>query len=130
MTLSRVLAFPTLPAGRAWLFVLLTLLSGCGSLPPRPPMTLEEIVQWSKEGKSGGEVVALLENRRLPTHLSGSQLGRLKEQGVPDDVLDYLMNRHTESIRYQSRLEAEPFWWYHPFHYRYPTVIVVEQPRK
>lgn len=130
MSSFPAIALRALMSPRALLFGLLALLSACQSLPGRPPMSFDEVAQWHAEGKSGGEIIALLETRRLPAHLSGSQLGRLKEKGVPDEVLDYLLNRHTEDVRYRSRLEAEPYWWHHPFFFHHHPVVVVEQPRR
>lgn len=118
------------PVRLALLAVTVLLLTGCQSLAPRPYIALDDIAQMSREGKSGAEIIAMLEARRLPLQLTGSQLGGLKQQGVPDEVLDYLLDAYTRNIRYQARLDAEPYWWHHPFYLRAPQVIVVQQPRR
>lgn len=113
------------------LLAVVLFLSACHTLPPRSAISFDEIVALSKSGKSGGEIIAILDERRIPSEFSGSQLGKLKEQGVPDEVLDYLLSTHTRNLRYQTRLDAEPTWWYHPFYYHpYQRVIIVQQPRR
>lgn len=115
-------------------FVLLAValfITACQTLPPRAAITFDEIVALSKSGKSGGEIIAILDERRLPSEFSGSQLAKLREQGVPDEVLDYLFSAHTRNLRYQTRLDAEPYWWHHPFYYHpHQRVIIVQQPRR
>lgn len=109
----------------------LVLLSGCATNEKRPPPpSLEEIVQMSKDGTPPVEIVARLVHSHAVYRLKGSDLARLKEQGVPDEVLDYLLDSALGQARAaEARRQAQyfylygwphggvtpyPYWWYYP----------------
>ncbi len=114
---------------RLELLVGLLVLCGCHSLPHRPMITLDEIVRMSQAGNAPNEIVAKLEQHQVQLEFTGSQLAKLKAQGVPDEVLDYLLNAYAHRIRSQVRWEVEPVWWQHPF-YHHPRLIIENHPRR
>ena len=104
----------------------LALLAGCAGSPRRPPPTLEQVVEMSQAGKPAEEIVRELQDTRAVYPLTGSQIARLHDQGVPDAVLDYLQNAYAESIRWDARLRYEnSFLWYDCFYCYHRPVIVV-----
>jgi hypothetical protein len=104
----------------------LALLAGCAGIQRRPPPTLEQVVEMSQAGKPAEEIIRELQETRAVYPLTGSQIARLHDQGVPDTVLDYLQNAYTESIRWDARLRYEnSFLWHDCFYCYHPPVIVV-----
>jgi hypothetical protein len=110
----------------------LAVLSGCAAIGDKrpPPPTLEEVVRMSKAGTPANEIVARLVYTRAAYRVKGSELARLKEQGVPDEVLDYIQESavalaRAEEARRQAQyyylyswpyggLGPYPYWWYYP----------------
>ncbi len=80
----------------------------------------------SQAGKPADEIVRELQDTRAVYPLTGSQIARLHDQGVPDAVLDYLQNAYAEAIRWDARLRYEnSFLWYDCFYCYHRPVIVV-----
>lgn len=86
-------------------------LSGCAGMQRKPPPSLAEVVQMSQDGVPAEEIVGRLRESRAVYPLSGSRLAQLREDGVQDEVLDYLQQAYVDSIRRQERLYyRDPFW--------------------
>ena len=58
--------------------------------PPKPPVTVPQIVLMSKEGVPADEIIEKMRESGTVYILQASQLAQLKEQGVPDAVIDYM----------------------------------------
>jgi hypothetical protein len=102
------------------------LLAGCAGMQHRPPPTLEQVVEMSQAGKPAEEIIRELQETRAVYPLTGSQIAKLHDRGVPDAVLDYLQNTYAESIRWDARLRYEnSFLWYDCFYCYHRPVIVV-----
>jgi len=102
------------------------LLAGCAGMQRRPPPTLEQVVEMSQAGKPAEAIIRELQDTRAVYPMTGSQIARLHEQGVPDAVLDYLQNAYIESIRWDARLRYENsiLWLDCFFCYHHPVIVV------
>jgi hypothetical protein len=125
-------AISTMLPGSRWIsgyvaaLLCFTLLTGCAGIQRRPPPTLEQVVEMSQAGKPAEEIVRELQETRAVYPLTGSQIARLHDRGVPDAVLDYLQNAYAESIRWDARLRYEnSFLWHDCFYCYHRPVIVV-----
>ncbi len=85
--------------------------SGCASLQRRPPPTLEQIVQMSKNGISSDEIIKELKETRAVYPLTGAQIAQLHEDGVADPVLDHLQQAYVNAVRWQERSHYENRFW-------------------
>ena len=104
----------------------IALLGGCAGVQRRPPPTLEQVVEMSQAGKPAEEIIRELQDTRAVYPLTGSQIARLHDQGVPDTVLDYLQTAYAESIRWDARMFYEnSFLWHDCFYCYHRPVIVV-----
>lgn len=103
---------------------LLALLGGCAGMERRQPPSLDQVVAMSKAGTPPEEIIRELQDTRAVYPLTGSQIAKLHEQGVPDTVLDYMQNVYMDRVRWESRMSYDgPFWW-NCFHcYRRPVII-------
>jgi hypothetical protein len=107
-----------------FLGTLFALLGGCAGMDRRPPPSLEQIVEMSKAGKPSEEIVRELQETRAVYPLTGSQIARLHEQGVPDAVLDYMQSAYMDRVRWESRTSYDsPFWWNCFYCYHRPMII-------
>lgn len=96
--------------------------SGCAGVQRRPPPTLEQVIQMSREGVSAESIVGQLEETRAVYALSGSQLARLHDEGVPDLVLDYLLQAYVNRVRRQERMYYEDRMWMGGYYHYRPWV--------
>ena len=96
--------------------LLLGALAGCASfekLPPPP--TVAEILQMAKAGQSADAIIQRMEESRAVYQLPASELARLREQGVPDKVIDYIQQAYIEAVRYAEWARARDAYFYPPF---------------
>lgn len=85
--------------------------AGCAGLQRRPPPTLEEIVQMSKEGMPAEQIIQRLRESRAVYRVSGSQLARLHDEGVPEAVLDYIQQAYIDDVRWRERMYYHDHLW-------------------
>jgi len=109
--------------------VLGALLGGCAGMERRPPPSIDEIVEMSKAGRPAEEIVRELQETQAVYPLTGSQIAKLHEQGVPDSVLDYMQSAYVERVRWQSRVQYGyygSYWW--DCYYCYPPRPMIVTP--
>ncbi|MGH8632380.1 MAG: hypothetical protein ACREU7_16650 [Burkholderiales bacterium] len=85
--------------------------TGCAGMQRRPPPTLEQIVEMSREGVPAEDIIQQLKDTRAVYALSGSQLAKLHDQGVPEPVLDHLQQAYINSVRWQERMYYQDRFW-------------------
>ena len=86
------------------------LLAGCASIEPRPqPLTGAEVVALAREGTSPRQIIEKLQRTDTVLPLQASDIVRLHEAGVPDEVLDYLQRAQIEGIRWRDRY-SQMYW--------------------
>lgn len=95
--------------------VLAMAVSGCATLgrPLPPPPTTAEIVQMAKDGHSTEEIIARMRESEAVYPLAASELAKLREQGVPDPVIDYMQNTYIEAERYHEYLRSRDYYWFY-----------------
>ena len=85
---------------RACALLLPTLLAGCAATPQLPPPpTPAEIVQMTKEGRPAEDVIQRMRATLAVYPLQASELAKLREQGVPDAVIDYMQQTYVDAVR-------------------------------
>jgi hypothetical protein len=97
------------------LILLMGALAGCASVEKvAPPPTVAEIVQMAKTGQSADAIILRIEESRGVYQLPASGLARLREQGVPDKVIDYMQQTYIEAVRYAEWARARNAYFYPP----------------
>lgn len=92
----------------------LMVLPGCATLHRRPPPTLEQVVDMSRSGMSAEDIVRELRETGAVYPLSGSQIAKLHDKGVPEAVLDYLQQAYVDHVRWQERSRIDDRHFYGP----------------
>ncbi len=91
---------------------LLAMVSGCATfgepLPPAP--SLVDIVESSKAGQSPQQIIERMQRSRAVYRLPASELAKLREQGVSDQVIDYMQRVHFDAIRFEESLRVRSFY--------------------
>lgn len=91
------------------------LLAGCATVEPKPPVTIDQVVQMSREGVPAADIVQKMRDAGTVYRLSGSQLAKLKGEGVPDEVLDYMQETYLAQARARGALEYGSMWGPTPY---------------
>lgn len=80
----------------------------------------------SIEGRTAPEIIRRIDEAQGVYRLSASELAKLREQGVPDAVIDHMQATYLDAIRReeawrQQSLYPAPGWPYRsPFNRSYP----------
>ena len=107
---------------------------GCQTLSEKrpPPMTVSQIVEMSKSGVPAQDIIQKIHESGTVYRLKASELLKLREQGVPDIVIDYMQATHIEAIRHEQYYRDWTYgpdgYWYggYPFGWPFWDVVVVE----
>ena len=92
---------------KTWFFLLL---SGCASLPQRPaPPTVAEIVKMAADKTPAQDIIQRMRDAGAVYRLSASQLARLREQGVPDEVIDYMQGTWLNEVQRDAAARLFPY---------------------
>lgn len=73
--------------------------------PAYSKYTLEEVIQWSREGQSPERIIGKLQQATAYFPLTASEFIKLHEAGVSLAVLDYLQEVYVHQIRYEERFQ-------------------------
>ncbi len=94
------------------------LVSGCATLAGPPPLTRDDIVRLSKAGESPQAIIDRLQATDTVIPLTGSDIVRLHQQGVPEEVLDYLQQAQIAEMRRREAMlySMYPYPAYTPFY--------------
>lgn len=112
-----------LSTARAYGVIFFTLaLAGCATLQGPPPPTPEEIVALARSGAPAQEIIRRMRESGAVYPLAASQLARLREQGVPDEVIDYMHRTYIEEVRRQEAMRQSFFYGpvfppYYPYYF-------------
>ena len=109
-------------------------LSGCATMGnSAPPLTIDALVERSKQGESVESLLASLRASRERFVLSGSEYAVLKERGLAAPVLDELQKRELQAARDDQWRNNQFYWgpwrgpWY-PFGNDYRYIYVPAPP--
>jgi hypothetical protein len=84
----------------------IALLGACAGLEPGPPpLTSADIVQLSKSGEPPASIVDRLRESGTVLWLSASDIVKLRDAGVPNEVLDYLQAAQMAELRRRSQFD-------------------------
>jgi hypothetical protein len=93
------------------LLVCISLVSGCAMLrSEKPPVTVAEVVQMSKEGLPPEAIIQKMRDSDAVYRLTAAQLSELHDLGVAGPVLNYMQQTYIEAERRSQNLEDWSAW--------------------
>jgi hypothetical protein len=112
-----------LPVARAARVIFFTLaLAGCASVQGPPPPSPEDVVALARSGATAQDIIQRMRESGAVYPLSASQLARLREQGVPDAVIDYMHRTYIDDVRREEAMRQSFFYGpmfppYYPYYF-------------
>lgn len=99
-------------AGLVACLLLAALMSGCAARAPLPePPAVVDVVRMSREGDAPKLIIERMQAARAVYRLPASELARLREQGVADEVIDYMQRTQIEAERRDEALRQRMLLW-------------------
>ena len=93
---------------------MLALLSSCAYYGPAyqapPPVRVSQIVEWSQQGVPSDEIISRIQSSGTVYRLSAAQLADLRQEGVVDEVLNYMQDTYLQAVAYDASLRDWGYW--------------------
>jgi hypothetical protein len=89
------------------------LLSGCDALgfdQTEQPVTVSEVVRMSEESVPAETIVNKMRDSEAVYRLSAAQLAQLHDQGVQDEVINYMQQTYLDAVRREEDLANWQDW--------------------
>jgi hypothetical protein len=114
---------------RPYIALILSLaLSSCATFyATRTPVPIAEIVSLSRSGAPPASIIQRIRESRTTYALRGADFAKLKADGVPDAVLDYLQQSFLDDLDLQTRYWASGEWSLGGCSWCYPQPVDVDK---
>ncbi len=106
----RCLSLGKAPAVGAMLMIVF--LTACAGMrePASHPVTVEEVIQMSRAGIPADQILEKMRKSETIYRLDASKLADLRDQGVPDNVINYMQQTYLDAVRRNQYLQDTTFW--------------------
>ena len=101
--------------------LVMVVLAGCATVDRPKPLTSEDVVNLARSGASAPQIIEELKRTDTVIPLRASDIVRLHETGVPDEVLDHLQRALIDDIRWRDRYSSLYWYDYGPLYRGYGT---------
>jgi hypothetical protein len=101
---------PTFRARALGVIFLTLALAACATLQGPPPPSPEDVVALARSGAPAQEIIRRMQKSGAVYPLSASQLARLRERGVPDEVIDYMHRTYLDEVRREEAMRQSFFY--------------------
>jgi len=86
------------------------LVTGCKTTPPPTPLTQTDIISMTKAGMTDQEIINRIDATRTVFRLSADNVVILRQEGVSDRVVTYMLDTYTRfAVAEERRQSAPPF---------------------
>jgi hypothetical protein len=99
--------------------------AGCARAPRVDPVTVPQVLEMTQAGVPSSEIISHMRESRTVYRLDASSLADLRDQGVADEVINYMQETYLDAVRRDQRLRemrywtpGGPGWWYRSPHHR------------
>lgn len=94
-------------------------LAGCATATPRPaPLAQADIVSMTKAGATDEEIIRRIDDTRTFFRLSADDVVRLRNEGVSDRVVTYMLETYTRAAVAEQRRQDRSDYYFH-YHWRF-----------
>jgi hypothetical protein len=107
--------------------ICMTLLGGCASLgvgQSTPPVTVSDVIHMSKQGVPTDTILDNMRESQTVYRLTAAQLAQLRDQGVANQIIDYMQQTYLYAVHQDQSLEdwgdwhlgTDGFWYGGPYY--------------
>jgi len=101
------------------------LLAGCATPRPRPaPLTQADIISMVKAGLTDEDIMRRIDDTRTVFRLSSEDVIRLRNDGVPDRIVNYMLDTYTRAAvaeqRRRDAVDYDDYYFRYGFYYGHP----------
>ncbi|HUJ10564.1 MAG TPA: hypothetical protein VL171_11115 [Verrucomicrobiae bacterium] len=97
------------------------LLVGCATTPPPPPpLTQSDIISMVKAGATDEYIMRRIDASRTVFRLSSDDVMFLRKQGVPDRIVNYMLDTYTRAAVAEQRRRDAEYDFHYGFYYGRP----------
>ena len=105
--------------------VAVVLTIGCATTAPRPPpLTQTDIISMTKASMTDEEIMRRIDGTRTVFRLNSDDVVRLRQEGVSDRVVTYMLDTYTRAaVAEQRRQDAyyyDDYYFHYGFYYGHP----------
>jgi hypothetical protein len=93
---------------------------GCATTPRPLPLTQGDIVSMTKLGLTDEDIMRRIDATRTVFRLSSEDVVRLRNEGVSDRVVNYMLDSYTRyALAEQRRMDYYDYDWHYRFGFYY-----------
>jgi hypothetical protein len=101
--------------------ILAALFVGCATTHPRPPpLTQTDIISMVKAGMTEEDIMRRIDDTRTVFRLSSEEVVRLRNEGVSDRVVNYMLDTYTRAVAAEQRRRDADYNFHYGFYYGHP----------
>jgi hypothetical protein len=82
--------------------------AGCKTTPPPTPLTQTDIISMTKTGMTDQEIINRIDATRTVFRLSADNVVTLRQEGVSDRVVTYMLDTYTRFAVAEERRQSSP----------------------
>jgi hypothetical protein len=94
-------------------------LCGCATVPKPVPLTQADIISMTKAGMTDEEIIRRIDDTRTVFRLNSDDVVRLRNEGVSDRVVTYMLETYTRAAVAEERRRSSYSYglYYGPYYY-------------
>jgi hypothetical protein len=97
--------------------LVLGLVVGCATVPRPTPLTQADVISMVKAGATEEDVMRRIDTTGTVFHLNADDVVRLRQEGVSDRLVTFMMDTLTRSALAEQR--RREMFYYQQFHWGY-----------
>jgi len=102
------------------LFLGVLLLAGCATVSRPVPLTQADVISMTKAGLTDEEIIRRIDGTRTVFRLGSDDVVRLRQEGVSDRVVNYMLDTYTRyAVAEQRRRDFDDYDWHYRFGFSY-----------
>jgi uncharacterized protein (DUF433 family) len=82
--------------------------AGCKTTPPPTPLTQTDIISMTKAGMTDQEIINRIDGTRTVFRLTADNVVTLRQEGVSDSVVTYMLDTYTRFAVAEERRQSSP----------------------
>jgi hypothetical protein len=101
--------------------IVAALATGCATTPKPIPLNQSDVISMVKAGVPDEEILRRIDDTRTVFRLSSDDVVRLRNEGVSDRVVNYMLETYARAVAAEQRRQDASYYDFHyGFYYGHP----------